>query len=262
MHIEQNVERFKRIEGDSLIQNLIAQANARYILFNTSEGQENFPAYTIRDSNLNILAFYYLEIGCSFGENQDLDNAREPLEKGAAILEYIHGAEVNKTALSNYFSLVSALSYYVSFQYSKSFILIKKTQSNTIISNIVALFLQRKFFELSNEVEKLVVDRAYKDDFISENDEEIDGADKIYAITIGKSLDGFVKYFQSGNDELLILAKSNLKLIKEIAELKSEPSIWWIIRLLLLISDGFNQSSLWNSLSPYFDIESETLKKY
>lgn len=262
MNIEQNLERLRRINGDNLIQNLIAQANARYILLNTSEERENFPAYTIQDSNLNILAFYYLEIGCSFGENLDSENGREPLEKGAAILEYIHSAAINKTEFSNYFSLISALSYYVGFQYSKSFILINKTQTDTLISKIIALFLQRRYFELSVEVEKLVIDRQYNDNFISENDDEIEGSDKIYAITIGKSLDGFVKYFQSGNLELLALAKSNLQTLKEIAELKNEPSIWWVIRLLLLISDSFTQSSLWNSLSPHFDTESDILKKY
>jgi len=119
MNIEQNFTRLKRINEDSLVQNLIAQAHARYILLNTSESRDNFPPYTIEDGSLNILALYYLEIGCSFAENQDLDNAREPLEKGASILEHVHGPESNKNRLSNYYSLVSALSFYVSFQYSK-----------------------------------------------------------------------------------------------------------------------------------------------
>jgi hypothetical protein len=218
MNIEQNTARLKKINNDSLIQNLIAQANARYILLNTSENRENFPPYTIEDDNLNILAFYYLDIGCSFAENENLEEAREPMEKGASILEHVHGSEANKHELSNYYSLISALAYYVSFQYSKSFILIGKTQTNTIISKLVSLFLQRNFNELSIEVERLMVDSAYKDDFISENDDEIDGVDKIYTITIAKSLDAFVKYFQTGNNKFLIRAKSELLLIKEIAE--------------------------------------------
>jgi len=262
MNLEQNIVRLNRINGDSIIQNFIAQANARYILLNTSENRENFPPYTIEDGNLNILALYYLEIGCSFAENKDLENAREPMERGASILENVNGSEANKNELSNYYSLISALSYYVSFQYSKSFILIKKTQSDTVISKLIALFLQRKFSELTEEVEKLVIDKAYNDDFIAENDDEIDGADKIYAITIAKALDGFIKYFQTGNVVFLSVAKTNLLYIKEISELKSEPSIWWVIRLLLLISEGFNEASLWNSLGKYFDIESPILKKY
>lgn len=262
MNIEQNIERLRKLNGDSTIQNLIAQANARYILFNTSENKSNFPPYTIEDGSLNILALYYLEIGCSFAENQNLESAREPMERGASILEHVHGSEINKTELKNYYSLLSALSYYVSFQYSKSFILIKKTESDTIISKLIALFLQRNFSDLNKEVERIVIDISYNDSFIIDNDDQSDGADKIYAITIAKSLDGFVKYFQTGQKAFLETAKSNLLLIKEIAELKNEPSIWWIIRLLLLISDGFNSASLWSSLNPYFDIESDIIKKY
>jgi hypothetical protein len=260
MNIEQNFTRLKRINEDSLVQNLIAQAHARYILLNTSESRENFPPYTIEDGSLNILALYYLEIGCSFAESQDLDNAREPMEKGASILEHVHGPESNKNRLSNYYSLVSALSFYVSFQYSKSFI--KKTKSDTIISKLIAFFLQRNFYELSREVEMLVVNKIYSDDFIAENDDKIDGDDKIYAITIAKSLNGFIEYFHTGDNRFLSAAKASLHIIKEIAELNNEPSIWWVIRLLLLISDGFNEASLWNSLGKHFDIESPILKKY
>ena len=141
MNIEQNIGRLRKVNSDRVIQNLIAQADARYILFNTSEQRENFPPYTIQDSNLNILALYYLEIGCSFAENKSLENSRDPMERGASILEFIHGSESNKTELSNYYCLISSLAYYVSFQYSKSFILIKRIKTNTVISNLIALFL-------------------------------------------------------------------------------------------------------------------------
>ncbi len=262
MNKEQNIERLKRVKDDTLLQNYIAQANSRYILFNTSENKANFPNYSIQDSNLSILAFYYLDIGCSFAENQDIENSIEPIEQGASLLEYVHGAEANRQALSNYYSLISALSYYVSFQYSKSFILIKKIETDTIISKLVALFLQRDFSSLITEVDKLAIDSTYQDDFVSENDVDIDGANKIYSITIGKSLASFVKYFQTGDNAFLSEAKSNLQILKEIAELKSEPSIWWVIRLLLLISEGITESSLWNCLSKHFDVEKSLLKKY
>lgn len=264
MNIEQNIERLQKVNSDERIQNLIAQADSRYILFNTSEQKENFPAYTLQDNNLNILALYYLEIGCSFGENQNLELGREPMEKGASILEFIHGSEANKTELSNYYCLVSALAYYVSFQYSKSFILIQKIQTNTVTSNLVALFLERNFPVLTELIESLIVDVTYSDDFISssfeENNEE--GEQKIYEISIAKSLNGFLKYFQTGNEIYLSTARKNLTLLKEVAELNSEPSMWWVIRLLLLVADGFNEASLWNSLKSHFDIHTPIIKKY
>lgn len=264
MNIEQNTERLNKINSDTLIQNLIAQADARYILFNTSEQRENFPAYTIQDENLNTLALYYLEIGCSYGENKNLELAREPIERGASILEFIHGSESNKTELSNYYCLISALAYYVSFQYSKSFILIRKIKANTIISNLISLFLERNFNELNGQIEKLIVDRSYSDESISKAFEENEesGEEKIYEITIAKSLNGLIKYLQTGNRDFLNKATENLSYLKEIAELNSEPSIWWVIRLLLLIAEGFKEASLWKSLSNHFDVDSLIIKKY
>lgn len=262
MSKETTRKRLESINNDLLIQNLIAQANARYILLNTAENKENFPPYTIKDQELDLLGLYYIQLGCEYAENGDLENAREPLERGGAILEYVHGAEFNKTDLSNYYSLISALSYYVSFQYSKSFILINKTNSETVISKLIKFFIQRNFIQLEQVIQTIMVNITYTDDFITKNDNETEGADKIYEITIAKCLDRFIKYFQSGNREFLEIARFELKLLKEIAEVKSEPGIWWVIRLLLLILDGFDEASLWSTLNNHFDINDSLVKKY
>ncbi|MGE8555013.1 MAG: DEAD/DEAH box helicase [Chryseobacterium jejuense] len=263
MSIENNQNRLDIINEDKTIQNLIAQANARYILFNTAEDKDNFPTYTIKDQNLNILAFYYLDIGCVFGENENLESAREPLEKGASILEYVHGSENNKSKFSNYYGLIAAMAHYVSFQYSKSYILIGKIESESLIAKMISLFLKRNFSGLINTVERVILDETYQDEYIAKNQADTeDGADKIYTLIIARSLDGFIKYFQTGDEEILMSAKTNLRLLKEIAELKKEPSIWWVIRLLILISDGFNQASLWKALDSFFNVQSDIVQKY
>lgn len=59
-----------RLNDDRTIQNFIAQANARYILLNTAEDRGGFPQYTIADDRLNMLALQYLNLGCSFAENE------------------------------------------------------------------------------------------------------------------------------------------------------------------------------------------------
>lgn len=265
MLFDQILLRLNRVDEDKYIQNMIAQANARYILLNTSSNISSFPNYTIKDSNLNILAFYYLHNGCQLAENQSFQFSREPLEKGASILEYIHGSSLNKSGLSNYYSLVSALAYYVCFQYSKSFILIKKTEVNTVIGRLLYLFLERDFIRLSIEIETLIVNETYTDDYISQHardlDEDLTSA-KIYEIVIAKSINGFIKYFQTGVEHFLDMAKGSLRNLKIIAELNNDPSIWWIIRLLLLISEGFDQAALWKSLSPYFEINSLNVRSY
>lgn len=271
MTIDQIQEKLDRLEKDSTLQNLIAQANARYILYNTSESIENFPKYTIKDDKLNLLAFHYLNLGCRFIEKEYLKRGMLPLEKGASILENIHGSPEINTQLGNYYGLISALSYYVCFQYSKAFILIKKIENDTIISKIVSLFLSRDYYQLLEVIDNIVVDEMYTDEYLSKNDDEIDSSKKIYEITIAKSLNNFIKYFYTGEKYLLELAKSNLKKLKEIAEIKNEPDVWWVVRLLIIITDGISEASLWNSLGRYFDtnvglsknyIQSLTYKRY
>ncbi len=271
MTFDQIQDKLDRVEKDSTLQNLIAQANARYILYNTSESTDNFPKYTIKDDKLNLLAFHYLNLGCRFIENEHLKSGMSPLEKGASILEYVHGSPEIRTKLGNYYGLISALSYYVCFQYSKAFILIKKIENDTIISKIVSLFLSRNYYQLLEEINIMMVDEIYTDDYLSKNDDEIDSSKKVYEITIAKSLNNFIKYFYTGEKYLLDLAKSNLKNLKIIAEIKNEPDVWWVVRLLIIITDGIAEASLWNSLEKYFDtnvgfpsnyIQSLTYKKY
>ena len=271
MTFDQIQEKLDKVEKDSTLQNLIAQANARYILYNTSESIDNFPKYTIKDDKLNLLAFYYLNLGCRFIENEHLKDGVFPLEKGASILENVHGSPEVNTKFGNYYGLISALSYYVCFQYSKAFILIKKIENDTVISKIVSLFLGRNYHQLLEIINNMMVDDIYLDENLSKNDDELESSKNIYEITIARSLNNFIKYFYTGDKHLLELAKSNLQSLKDIAEIKNEPDIWWVIRLLIIITDGISQASLWNSLEKHFDtsvglprnyIQSLTYKKY
>jgi len=91
MNNELIASKLKRLDADATIQNYFAQANARYILLNTEENKENYPPYTINDDQLNLLALQYLHLGCNYAENEALSNASVPLEKGASLLEVIHG---------------------------------------------------------------------------------------------------------------------------------------------------------------------------
>lgn len=253
MTIDEIQDKFDRVEKDSTLQNLIAQANARYILYNTSESIENFPKYTIKDDKLNLLAFHYLNLGCRFIENEHIKSGMLPLEKGASILENVHGSPKIVTKLGNYYGLISALSYYVCFQYSKAFILIKKIENDTIISNIVSLFLSRNYSQLLELINSMMVNEIYSDEYLSKNEDELESSKNIYEIIIAKSLNNYIKYFYTGDKYLLELAKSNLKSLKEIAEIKNEPDVWWVVRLLIIITEGISQASLWSSLEKHFD---------
>jgi hypothetical protein len=141
MTIEELSIKLERLNADDYLQNLIAQANARSILLNTEDTKEHFPRYTIQDDGLNLLAFQYLNIGCQLAEAESLERARYPLEIGANILEFVHSSAINRKYDSGYFGLIAALSYYVSFQYSKSYILIGKIEADTRIGVLLSKFL-------------------------------------------------------------------------------------------------------------------------
>lgn len=164
--------------------------------------------------------------------------------------------------MGQYYGLIAALAYYVCFQYSKSFILIKKIENNTIISKLVSLFLKRDYFNLLNEIHLLVTNNEYDDDTISQEQNQQEASKKIYEITIAKALNNFVNYLLTGDKYLLDSAKSLLNDLKEISEIRSEPDVWWVIRLLLLISNGITTASLWNVLSRYLPIEDEITRAY
>ena len=261
MNIEHIEESYRALESDSTLQNLIAQANARYILYNTRESLQNFPRYTIKDEQLNILAFKYLNIGCNYFENRNYTKAAHSLEKGASILEHIHGSINVETKNKKLFCLISALAYYVCFQYSKSFILISKLQSDTVISSLISLFLNRNFDQLLSEIDRIITDDDYDDEYLAEHFEE-DNATKVYEIIIAKALSYYVQFYHTGDNEFLEIAKRNLIDLQDIAEIRGEPDVWWVVRLLLLIIEGFKESSLWHVLGQYFNTKEKFPLKY
>lgn len=251
-------EKLERLNDDGVIQSLIAQANARYILLNTREENGNHPPYTIKDESLNVLALQYLNLGCSYAENRQMDSAIMPLERGASILEAVHAAQSNRNSTSNYYGIIASMAYYVGFQYSKAFILISKFDSTTPIGNLLKSFLRRNFLELNEIIYGILVNESYSDNSVAEEEDN----QKIYEYVVAKALDGFVRYYQSGDTGLLERSRELLNHTKEIAVLEGDPGIWWIIRLLLLISEGFNEASLWNVLVKYFDMDDIKVNSY
>lgn len=143
------------------------------------------------------------------------------------------------------------MAYYVSFQYSKSFILIGRLQSTTNLARCIHLFLGREFSALNEFLYEILFNNANTDSSIVENFEE-EGNSRIYEIVIARALDSFVKYLQTGDDSLLETARTQLKDLKEIAAIENDPGIWWVIRLLLLISQGFSEGAVWKVMSSYF----------
>lgn len=87
MKIERAQEVFDLLEQDGVIQNIVNRANSRSILFAVKEPLENFPKFLLNDNRLRLLAFEYLAIGCTFAENERINDSINPLEKGAQVLQ-------------------------------------------------------------------------------------------------------------------------------------------------------------------------------
>lgn len=252
MSIKGTFEKIEEYNSDKYLQNQIAQLNARYILFNTNEDKENFPNYKLKDDNLTLLGFQYLNLGCRLAESDLIEEASSTLEKGAEILEYIYGSSNNEIDNRNYHVLISSLAYYSGFQYSKSFILIQKAEGDTIISSLVSFFLKRDFTQLQNLISEILVTKDYASVTQNRKVNRKNLPIRIYELVIAKSLGKLVGYLNFGTQSLLREAKEDLRILKEIAEVREEPDIWWVLRLLLIIIDGVEKASFWNVLGGYY----------
>lgn len=246
MNSESILENINILNEDKFLQDRIAQLNARYILFNTNESKDTFPNYSVKDDNMSLLAFQYLNLGCRLVEQEKILESSEALEKGSQILEYIYGSENNDISFRKYYVLISSLGYYSAFQYSKSFILIKKIENDTTISKLFSLFLQRRFNELQDYINTIIIN----DDYIklSKSDDYDETPDRIYEIVIARSLSKIISYLNFGEAILLENAKTELTTLKEIAKSLENVDIWWVIRLILIIISGIEKASLWNVL--------------
>lgn len=241
---------YMQLESDRDIQNLIAQGDSRYLLFNVHEPVGNFPRYSSGlDRKLTSIALSYLSVGCSFAENNDLNNLVEPLEKGATILENVYSPTENKTEFSSYFVLASALAFYAANHYSKSFIVLKHNESVTLISKLISLFLKRDYNKLSIEITSILFSENNNGSNLVQFDEDV-ANNIVYTYILAKGLSCLLEFIYSGNDMWLDRAKDYLSDLIDLLSIDEEPSMWWVIRLLIIIINGFANNSLWKTVHP------------
>lgn len=257
MNIDKAHTIFKELEEDIFAQNLIAQANAKNILLVANEPFENFPEFTEKlDEKVNYIAFSYLSVGCTLLEKDgDSSLAIHVLEKAATILNYVHSPINNRQPISNYYLLISALSFYCSSQYSKSFIIINKIEDNTKLIKQIGLFLKKDFKSLVNEINSVLLSQDFTDTSITENQYANEANAKIYTVILSKALSVLMEFIVSGEEEWFFLAKDFLNDLKELTAIDNDPAAWWISRLFILILDNFHDSSLWSILPPLINYE-------
>jgi hypothetical protein len=94
----------------------------------------------------------------------------------------------------------------------------------------------------------MAINQGYNDNQLSKADDVEESCGKVFEISIAKSLYSIIQYFYTGEDSLIDTAKEKLNALLDIAKLENLVDLWWVVRLILIIVDGFTQSSLWNML--------------
>jgi hypothetical protein len=245
MNIETALAIYTDLETDRVSRNYFAQANARYILFNVQEDPRNFP--TFRD-NLNqgsdSLAFTYLSVGLTLYYNDRKQEARRAFEKGAEFIEYTHLSPQNRNPYSSYYLLISALAYYASGQFSKSFVILRNsTQEALDLPEMITSFLRKDFYQLTIVLNRILLNETYINF-------EIDTDQAIRVVLFARSMANLMDFIYHGREESLQNTQLILTDLLELLQIEQEPSMWCITKLFLIIVDGFSDSSLWKTIPP------------
>lgn len=198
MNSESAEERFEKYEKDSIIQNLIAQADSRFILYAANEPVENFPNYSdMLDEKCLHISFSYLEMGWDFNEQENIIHSSYCFEKAAKILEHLFAYRECEKKHKAFYCLVCALAYYVSSQYSKSYIILRYYVNETKISELIDSFLKRDFTKLERVISEIEFEQ------LGTNVETAYNEDLVYNKILSKSMIFFLEYIEEGNKCIL-----------------------------------------------------------
>lgn len=258
---EKALQLFKKLEEDTFTQNLIAQASSKNILLEANEPFENFPNYTENlDEKINYIAFSYLSIACSLKEQQVHNEiANIAFEKSGDIIYQVHSPKNNKKGNSNFYLLISSLSFYIASQYSKSFIAIKKAESNSKFIDIVSTFLKKDIENLVLKINDIVLNDEFQEEQIILSDDTMDANFKFYTVILAKILNLVIEYIYSGDEQWLNLAQEYTLDLKELSSIDDEPLTWWVSRLISILLNTYKQYSFWNILPTLIPSDKTTL---
>ena len=250
-------KRYKSLETNQRVQSAISKATALSMFKSTHEPEANYTYLSVDKNQLNHIGIEYIDLGCRYFETEDYTLSSSCLSKGAECLELIHSHEENGQSFRDYYGLLASMAFYAAFQYSRAFVLIKKFEEETLIASLISLFLKRNFEELTDKVERMKVSQEFEDRQLSQADDIDDACGKVFEINIAKSLYCIIQYSYTGDETLIEKAKEKLNNLLDIAKIEEMVDLWWVVRLILIIVDGFRQSSLWYVLRIYFNLKDD-----
>ena len=244
------------------ISNLFAQSNASHVLYEVGEDKANFPQFDAAlVDKVTISAYSILAAGVSLFEETTSVNATSAdaifaLEEAAILLHNVHSPHALESESSKFHMLVASMAFYAAGQYSRSFVTLKRIESQFILPKIIASFIRKQFDELIHQTNPYTLA-----DLSSYTDS--DGICE-HAVTtaISRSLALTIEFLASGEFKNIENAMSALDIGQQIAKDYESPSLWWITRLLKLMIGGMRDASLWKILPPYFPDDPILLNHY
>ena len=252
------------LESNRSIQRSIDRAKAWNTFKSVGSDEKDYAYLHVDFDQIDSFGIEYIDLGCSYFEKEDIVTASRFLCKGADILEAIHALPEEKTPHKSYYGLIAAMAFYAGMQYSRAFVLIGKMNEKTTISWLISLFLRRRFDKLTSAIEEMAVNGNFSDEAISRIEHIGEARSRVFEITIARVLYCFIQYYYTGDISLIETTREKLKVLVEITKEEMVPDVWLVSRLLLIIVDGFKESSLWNVLSHYLDINTtdSLVRKY
>lgn len=241
----------------SNFKNLFAQSDARYVLYEVGENPDNFPNFSdgLTD-RVTMSAYSILSAGISLTEKSLHEEAVQSLEQAATLLNHVHNHLADSDATSGFHTLISAMAFYASGQYSRAFVSIRKVEPQTDLAKIIAAFLRKQPNELitaSNSY--LLADLERFDDYDNICEHAV-------TVAVSRSMSLVLEYLASGNGKHMEAAHNILDTALSITTTYQSPSLWWIVRLLKLIIRDNSHSSLWTILPPHFPGDPALLDRY
>lgn len=241
----------------STLRNIVGQAKAKQVLKDVNELQENYPDLRPDlEERATFAAYRMLSAGCSLVEQQQFSEGYAQLHAAGDLLESIYRVSDAKETGSGFHCLVGSLAFYACGHYSRGFIIIKGVEPKTPIAGALASFLRRDTSKLVEHITAILISRR-------EEEPAADTYEIALSVTIARVLALVLEHSITGTPAYLENASAALQDAMIISDGRSDPSYWWIARLLKLILDDYGKRSLWKLLPPFFGPAGQSeLEKY
>lgn len=141
-------------------QNIIAQTDARHILQEVREHEDNYPRFDPRlTEKATHIAYVLISCGCSIVENGDsITNTTEGLsylEKAGKILYDTYKYNPHEEDNKNYSLLIAGMALFAAKQYSRAFITLNDIDIDFSVGQIITSFIKKDFAALMKETNEV-----------------------------------------------------------------------------------------------------------